>query len=288
LDVTFDPLLEECEWAPVKCPNKGCAESPLRKDLAEHGATCGSLQVSCSHCGVMMGRQLLAEHEERCGYVKVDCPNAGCSVQQVRGIMNWHRARCEHEEVTCPCPGCDARLLRRKVNEHMEATHRGSAEMMKTMARKIAQLEERDRILRSEQCHAAASPTTWVFNWRADCWGTGRFDSESHLFGQAVEGMCTLQYSSGPDRSHFIGFKVEGVDKCRLHASFSVLDTHDKTLCEVFEIGTATEPVEHEFADGLMLGTVFTPTAEEKAQSVRADGSIRMRAVVRLFLDAAA
>ena len=32
--------LGECEWAPVRCPHKDCTESPLRKDLMEHQATC--------------------------------------------------------------------------------------------------------------------------------------------------------------------------------------------------------------------------------------------------------
>jgi len=68
-----------------------------------------------------------------------------------------------------------------------------------------------------------------------------------------------------------------------VHATFSILDTNDKTLREI-HWGTASEPEPHDFtADS---GDYFTPTAEEKAQSVRADGSIRLRAVVRLFLDA--
>jgi hypothetical protein len=40
-----------CEWAPVKCANKGCAQSPLRRDLPEHGETCEHRVVLCSLCG---------------------------------------------------------------------------------------------------------------------------------------------------------------------------------------------------------------------------------------------
>jgi len=75
--------------------------------------------------------------------------------------------------------------------------------------------------------------------------------------------------------------------KCPVHATFCILDKNDKTLGEVHEVGTATAPVEFDFSIADVNKCVI-PTAEEKAQSVRADGSIRVRAVVRLFLDGAA
>jgi hypothetical protein len=67
---------------------------------------------------------------------------------------------------------------------------------------------------------------------------------------------------------------------CRLHATVSILDRYDNPLCQ-FQIGTANNPRNI----ATYLGKSFRMTAEEKRQSVRADGSIRLRAVVRLFLD---
>ena len=125
-----------------------------------------------------------------------------------------------------------------------------------------------------------------MFNWRADGWGAGRFESETHDFGGGVTGKCMIQIRSRS--GHFIGFRLQGLAKCRLHYTVSVLDKHDKTLYQVFEAGTAAAPVETDFTDGSYDGNYCTPTAEEKAQSVRADGSIRLRAVVSLFLDGAA
>ena len=151
-----------------------------------------------------------------------------------------------------------------------------------------AALEGRVAEFESEQRHTAASPTSWVFNWRADGWGVGRYLSETHDYGQGVSGDCLLCGSFDPEHSHFIGFAIKGQRKCRVHAKFSILDKDDKTLRTVHEIGTAAAPEEHEFDDDSFWGTDFTPTAEEKAQSVRADGSIRLRAVARLFLDSAA
>ena len=65
-----------------------------------------------------------------------------------------------------------------------------------------------------------------------------------------------------------------------MHATFTILDKHDKTLRHVYEVGTATAPTQRY----RLTAKNFTPTEE---QSVRTDVSIRLRAEVRLFLDGA-
>ena len=135
-------------------------------------------------------------------------------------------------------------------------------------------------------------PTRLLWAWSNPCGSAprgypaaqeGRY-TETHEFVDGFTGKCVLRDSSDPKHSHCIGFKIEGRDKCRLHATFSILDKHDKILRQAFEAGTAAAPRERDFTDGFG-GKYFTPTAAEKAQSVRADGSIRLRAEVRLFLD---
>jgi hypothetical protein len=37
--------LRECKWTSVKCPNEGCTQSLLRKDLPEHKVKCDKLKV---------------------------------------------------------------------------------------------------------------------------------------------------------------------------------------------------------------------------------------------------
>ena len=288
--------LGACEWAPVKCPH-GCAESPLRRDLAEHDATCGSLKVPCKGCTQQFQRRLLAEHEGSCPLAEIECPNEGCSVKHARGSMHVHRAKCEHGEVSCPCPGCDARLLRKDTDAHL-AEHLGrgaepaAVQLLKDAYRRIAVVEA---AAESEQRHAAASPTSWVFNWRADQpWPSpgfgpqGLVKSESHDFGGGVAGACIIFNMFG---GYHISIRLSGVTmgKCRVHATFSILDKHDKTLCQVGEFGTANRPQEAATCSlgkyKVFAGKFFKVTAVEKAQSLRADGSIRLRAVVRLFLD---
>ena len=184
-----------------------------------------------------------------------------------------HREECEQEKVLCVCPGCDACLLRKGMDTHVEATHmRSAAKQLQILWRADA---ERTAVSNSEQRLAAASPTSWVFNWRADGWGGGYFMSEKHRCGNGVARACTLDYSSNPTLSHFTGVQIEGRANCRLHATLFILDKHDKILREVYEVGTAAAPFE--FTDPQCWGQNFTPTAEEKVQSVRADGSIRLQ-----------
>ena len=303
--------LRECEWAPVNCLNEGCKEMKLRRDaaaLAEHEAVCEHRLVQCRHFKHEVAYRSLAEHEGRCSRAQIECPNEGCSVQYKRFAMNLHRLVCEHEEVMCLCPGCHAFLLRKGMDAHVEATHLGLAvKLLQSAWSQNAALEGKFEAAKSEQRLAAPrqrfgwsfnDPASWVFNWRADGWGEGVFRSETHDFdfwhGTAL-GSCALStgHPQITEDSHFIGITVSprrGAQKGRLqislHVTFSILDKHDQILREVHEIGTATALFWPESrSDGYFTGSTFTPTAEEKRQSVRADGSIRLRAVVRLFWD---
>ena len=121
--------LGECAWAPVKCAYEGCTESPLRRDLLEHEATCAIREVRCGGCEKVLECRSLAQHEDRCPWVEIKCPNEGCREMEMRGWMHRHRAECRHEEI--PCPGsrgshsykCDARFLRKDINAHIKAEH---------------------------------------------------------------------------------------------------------------------------------------------------------------------
>ena len=153
----------------------------------------------------------------------------------------------------------------------------------------IAELEEQLRRLRaaseSEQRHAAASPTSWVFNWRADGWEPGHFASETRDLGEGVTTACKFHSYSTQEvspASHYIGYTMHLPRGSFVHASISILDKHDKNLL-VWDVepGPATVPFGTYFKALKLPGVFFTPTAEEKALSVRADGSIRIRVALR-------
>ena len=151
--------------------------------------------------------------------------------------------------------------------------------------------------------------TSWVFNWRADGWGRGEFESDPHDFRGGVTGRCVLTSCTDPPKghSHVMACKVNfaGHDNfagqvdapatldapatCRVHVTFAILDKDDQTLRELPEFGSEKAPAElgaiamapragtgkkeegtgkigEVFPHG---GRAFTPTAEEKALSVR-------------------
>ena len=168
----------------------------------------------------------------------------------------------------CPCPECDARLLRKDLDAHVKLEHISSAEKQLQLLwrenTRLAALSE------SELRHAAGSPTSWVFNWQAEGWGADTFNhAEEHDFGRGFQGSCDVIGGGIPDGC-FLGFNFSSEAECRFHATFSILDKYDKTLCQV----ESTTPM------------VFFPlTAEQRTQSVRADGSVRMRTEVCLFMD---
>jgi hypothetical protein len=273
----------ECAWAQVKCPYKGCTESPLRTILAKHQSTCGERLVTCD-CNEQMPCKFLEEHKALCHETEIACPNESCSAKHARWLMHLHDTICEYAVVACPCPGCETPHLPRKdLDAHVRDCHLEGVEVY--LQHLWRQAAEQKAVSESEQRLAAVAPTSWVFNWRADGWGPACCRSETHDFCEGFAGSCLLKASSDLEHSHFIGFRIEVGVRCKMHATFSILDKHDKTLRTVKEMGTAAAPVEIDFTLHPSWGVNFTPTVEEKAQSVRADGSIRLRAVVRLFLD---
>jgi hypothetical protein len=287
----------ECEWAQEKCPFKGCTESPLRTVLAKHQSTCGERLVTCD-CNKEMPCKFLEDHKALCQEAEIACPNEGCSAKHARWGMDGHAQSCEYAEVTCPCPWCETTHLRRKdLDAHVRDCHLERAELqLQYLWRENARLEAWST---SEARHAAGSPTSWVFNWGAPGWGRGAFMSEMHDFGGGIEGRFSLMNAviSGERASpipHVILFNISGMKRdspCKIHATFSILDPNDKTVFST-EIGSVNRPADTQdydqcaiIASDRLAGMKFELFPDEKTQAVRADGSIRLRAVVRLFLD---
>ena len=234
------------------------------------------------------------------------CTNDGCFFQQSAGDINQHREQCGYQRITCPDPACGARILRMEKTQHVTDQHmHPSVEQLECMWEEIAESREVHDELESEKRHHAMAPIakedrapTWVvFNWRADGWEPGVFASVEHAFDVGVErvngvdgcvqlgmGYCLLEGARHDSPySHFFGFMMD-TGKVYVHAKFMVLDMFDKTLSEVFELGTAAAPLLCDFAGGLPVGCGFSPTVVEKGKALRGvyfgEESIRLRAVV--------
>ena len=99
----------------------------------------------------------------------------------------------------------------------------------------------------SQHLYAGALPTSWMFNWNADGWGSGQFESETRDFGNGVAVKCYLEKGLG-EHLHSIGYSVTGLGRCRVHVTLSVLDKNGRTLRDFDEVGTSTVPAEVDFS----------------------------------------
>ena len=279
--------LQSCAWVPVRCPIPGCSEQLARHSLEQH--------VDEAHVprGESPAKLVLNAAEER---AKLVLNAAEERAKLKRGFESRKReaeTRIEdlEDEIRSGQRASVARIT--ELERAVRKEKRDAGTKIKALRQELEseRLDTGNRIralkqeLESEKRLSTADEKTWVFNWRAGGWdNASTFRSEKHAFADGVQGYCSLQKSSDPSHSHFIGFALEGRAKHKHHATFSILDKHDKVLRQVHETGTATNPHVVEKSKGV-CGWDFTPTEEDKAGSVRADGSVRVRVVVRVFLD---
>ena len=88
------------------------------------------------------------------------------------------------------------------------------------------------------------------------------------------------------EKTHIIGFIPEEGSVCTMHCKCSILDKNDKVLRVVSRPGDydlREPPIE---TDSLVegIGPYFNLSAADKAGAVRADGSIKLRMAVLLYL----
>ena len=278
-----------CPFEQVSCPNEGCSEKILRKHLAEHDEKCGFCKVACVHCNVKSERRSVAAHEANCFWREASCPNPGCTHKARHRNMNLHRAKCGKEKVKCPIDGCTVRMSRESLDKHVSAVHEGesSAALLSDALAKIAALERsmisEQRFLALEAGRVCDPLITWVFNWSADNgWRPGTYYSEKYSFGLMGRGRCQLSCGSH-GKSHFIGFCLDTQTSYKVHSTFLVLDRDDKLLHQICELGSSSKPYQVTEDTSKSYGTHFTPTDAVEEKSTRSDGSVRLRAVVRVF-----
>jgi len=306
-------LAESCLHEPVKCPNAvaGCTESMLRKDAARHASeTCEYRKNRCAHCANAFEARALVGHEGSCPEAQIECPNAGCGVTVAREGMGEHRGVCGREEVGCLCPGCEERMMRADVEQHvavsgaehvLKAWRRAAEaeEKMVVMEEKVEKMEDQavkqgEKSAEMEKKVAEQGSViavlqkalTRVFTWSTDC-GWGRVDSDAFTFTGGLRGRC-YSYTNKLQKEykHFMGFTLEEGPACTMHYKCSILDKNDKVLrvvsrpeeCDFRKPPAKTGPV------GRGYGALFEPTAADKAGAVRADGRIKLRMVVHLYL----
>ena len=199
--------------------------------------------------------------------LRLRCEHTECEWRGCVGQLAAHLEECEWEPANCLNAGCTDSPRPKDVFEHeatccpglmIDCPNEGCSEQHERGSMHVHEEGCDARLLREDMdAHAEATHLDSAVELLQSEW--------SQNF--ALEGSSTeLERESSTEESA----------KCRVHITLSILDKYDKILREVNELGTAAAP---------SCAFSFTPTAEEKARSVRADGSIRLRADVRLFLD---
>lgn len=93
---------QECEYQLVKCPNKECMQSMLRRQLMVHAPSCEFRILTCEYCGDTSSYRQLSTHIAECQQRPVPCPNEHCSRLIKLNEVDKHRQECEWEVVDCP------------------------------------------------------------------------------------------------------------------------------------------------------------------------------------------
>ena len=120
----------ECMYAGAKCKFDGCDFVVVRKDMAEHEATCSRRTQPCKWCQMQLlvgGRRGFVDHESICEKREVKCTHAhrGCKAVMPFDKRAQHVANdCLYETVACPFSsvGCSERMMRKDIESHEEAT----------------------------------------------------------------------------------------------------------------------------------------------------------------------
>ena len=194
---------------------------------------------------------------------------------------------CAYELMQCPCPGCEERMVRAKVEEHVAAS--GAVHLQRAW-KQAEELEEENKELQ-KNLPGRADALTRVFTWSTDsAWveHPQRHLSFIKTFTDGVRGPGSTGEPADESFTHWMGFALEEGPPCTMHYKCSILDKNDK----VIRVVSAPEDADFQQppiatsmeGDGWGVGASFNLTAAEKAGAVRADGSIKLRMVLHLYL----
>ena len=108
----------ECMYAGATCKFDGCDCIVMRKDMAEHEASCPRCIQLCTWCLELFPVIELASHRTRCNKRKVTCINVGCGAVIPFDVQAQHvEYECPFETIPCPFSsvGCTELMLRKDV-----------------------------------------------------------------------------------------------------------------------------------------------------------------------------
>ncbi|KAJ1483433.1 hypothetical protein T484DRAFT_1800345 [Baffinella frigidus] len=143
--------------------------------------------------------------------------------------------------------------------------------------------EQQNSVIKALERRAAA--LTHVFTWSTDSkWSPQQ--SLEYTFTDGVSGYGSAGKPTDKDYTHWMGFALKEGPACTVHLKCSILDKNDKVLRVVGQESWSdfAEPPNETGPAGTGRGAAFNLSEEDKTGAVRADGSIKLRMVVHLYL----
>ena len=118
-----DHIQLECQYQPIKCPNKGCHLILLKKDLNSHLMQClfdeTYIKINCNFCKNEIKKNDIENHITNCPEVIINCEK-NCGTKIKRKDLEYHKAKCM--EILLKCKfwdyGCKKYIKRKYMKDH--------------------------------------------------------------------------------------------------------------------------------------------------------------------------
>ncbi|KAJ1475253.1 hypothetical protein T484DRAFT_1829053 [Baffinella frigidus] len=301
-----------CPEAQVECPNSGCGATFARRSMGEHRGVCGREEVECPcpECEERMARAEVGTHVEtsravheqmawkRAAEMKALVVEQRGEIAKQREIIAAQANSLEEqggvivEQKAAFAAFCSASTAKALVQaaeiETQNTINAGLINAGLEMEENAALLQGEIKNQRTINAgvRKRAEALTRVFTWSMDgSWGHN--NSLPYTFTDGVRGSCfNTTLANKKLNKHWMGFQLEEGPACMMHYRCSILDKNDKILrvvsppgwCDFHTPPRDTAPIRQG------NGVGFDVTNADKAGAVRADGSIKLRVVVHLYL----
>lgn len=110
----------------TKCPNEGCNDFILKKDLDDHLKKCEFYMTECPFCNESVYFKDIDRHIENfdtddCLCInKIKCPNTECWEYVLNKDLDKHLKDCIYQQIDCPNTECCEYILNKDLDKHLK------------------------------------------------------------------------------------------------------------------------------------------------------------------------
>ncbi|KAJ1483431.1 hypothetical protein T484DRAFT_1800334 [Baffinella frigidus] len=177
-------------------------------------------------------------------------------------------------------------VLQQNVGRHAEKVKEqnhaiaGMQELQTKVAEQGGSIAEQNSVIAGLE--RRADVLTHVFTWSTD----SKWSPKQSLECTFTDGVRGYGFNTMWKDEHWMGFALTEGPSCMMYCKCSILDTDDTVLHVMGGESWSDfqEPLGETGPAGTRAGAAFNLTEDDKTGAVRADGSIKLRMVVHLYL----